>query len=293
MGHTSPREIPYSDTEDWLSQKGFQEGYGVDFSTDVSEYLQEKETQTVEDWQSPVPAITAPRNLPMGSAMGTDITRSPTASRGAAQGHTGMPSEVALLCFCYSYAIATFDNIQTKLVWKPHKKISELLQCQKQSLSECENLLTCKSCTSQSKYITLIIVMCEDLLASMEGGCRIQSWCRQWDGVELSEPWNEIEKNDDRQQGERRDKVVGEETSVRPGEDSNKVVIGRWQLDSDDQLSVIQGLISTRVVRLSNLVTKLGGIANEHQWPDQGRRIQDVRERCHSISRQLRDHAEG
>ena len=203
-----------------------------------------------------------------------------------------MTLEPTLLCPCYSDAISTFDYIQTRLVWKPHIKTitpSELLQNQKKALSECEILLTCRSCTSQSKYITLIIVMCEYLLASMEGGCHFQASCRQWDSAELNGLWNETEENDDRRRGERRSRVVGEETSDRPDEESAKVMIGRWQLDNDDQLSVIQGLFFTRVVRLSYLVTKLERLVSEHQWSNEGCRIQVIHERCRSLSRQLRD----
>ncbi|KAI1423243.1 hypothetical protein F5Y12DRAFT_554613 [Xylaria sp. FL1777] len=294
---TSPQDMLESNAGHWLSQKDFEEQYDGDLSADVSDCLQDKVPPSLEAWQPILPADTAPKSPTMGADIGTD---SPTVSRSLGSGLpslnlTGISFVPELLCFCSSDAIGLYDYIQTTLVWPDDKTITSgaLLQCQKKALSECENLLTCKSCTSQSKYITLIIAMCENLLSSMEGGCQIQSSSLQWNKERGTEPWDEIEENEDRPQEERQDKVPGEmreESSDRPTEETNMVVVGRWQLDSDDQLSVIQGLFSTRVARLLNLVAKLERIANEHQWSNQSRRIRDIQERCHMLSQRLKEH---
>ncbi|KAI0976663.1 hypothetical protein F4678DRAFT_414057 [Xylaria arbuscula] len=297
-GETSPHDMLDSNTGHWLSQKAFREHYGDGLSADVSEGLQEKVPPGLDGWQPMLPADTTPKSPNMGVNIGTG---SPTVS-GAPGSELPSLTEIAfesdLLCFCSWDAIGTFDYIQTTLVWKPEKKntvtSSALLQCQKKALSECENLLACKSCTSQPKYITLIIVMCENLLSSMQGGYQIQSSSRQWRDERGNESWDEIEENEDRPQEEDQTQVPGDqcgESSDRPDEEPNKVVVGRWQLDSDDQLSVIQSLFSARVVRLMNLVARLERISNEHQWTNQGDRIRDIRGRCHSLSRRLKEHA--
>ncbi|KAI0426879.1 hypothetical protein F5Y09DRAFT_317700 [Xylaria sp. FL1042] len=295
-GETSPSEMLDNNTGHWLSQKDFREHYGGDLSAEVSECLQEKIPPNLEGWQPALPADAATKSPTMGVDIGTG---SPTVSRGLGSempNLTGISFESELLCFCSWDAIGAYDYIQTTLVWKPEEKTvtsSALLQSQKKALSECENLLGCKSCTSQSKYITLIIVMCEHLLFSMEGGYKTQSSCLPRPRERGTEPWDEIEENEDRPQEENQDKVLGdmgEESSDRPDEEPNKVVVGRWQLDSDDQLSVIQSLFSARVTRLLNLVARLERIASEHQWPNQSHRIGDIRERCHSLLLQLKEH---
>ncbi|KAI1309818.1 hypothetical protein F5Y03DRAFT_58557 [Xylaria venustula] len=297
-GETSPLDMLNSNTAQWLSQKAFREHYDEGSSADVSEGLQEKAIPSSDGWQPMLPADTTPQSPNMGVNIGTG---SPTVSGGLGSelpNLTGIAFESDLLCFCSWDAIGTFDYIQTTLVWKPETKTatsSALLQLQKKALSECENLLACKSCTSQPKYITLIIVMCENLLLSMEDGYQIQSSSRHWRDKRGTESWDEvIEVNEDRPHEEDQTQVPGDqcgESSDRPDEEPNKVVVGRWQLDSDDQLSVIQSLFSARVVRLSNLVARLERISNEHQWTNQGRRIRDIRGRCHLLSRRLKEHA--
>ncbi|KAI1282925.1 hypothetical protein F5Y07DRAFT_201170 [Xylaria sp. FL0933] len=293
---TSPREMLDNDAGHWLSQKDFREHYDGDLSAEVSECLQEKIPPNLEGWQPVLPGDATPKGPTMAADIGTG---NPTVSRGLGSelpNLTGISFEPELLCFCSWDAIGTYDYIQTTLVWKPEEKpvtLSALLQCQKKALSECESLLGCKSCTSQSKYITLIIVMCEYLLSSMEGGYKIQSSYLPRPKEREPEPWDEIEENDDRPQEENQDEVpegLGEDSSDRPDEEPNKVVVGRWQLDSDDQLSVIQSLFSARVARLLNLVARLERIAGEHQWPSQSHRTRDIRDRCHSLSSQLNEY---
>lgn len=77
----------------------------------------------------------------------------------------------------------------------------------------CQNVRTffhASVCTSQSKYTTLIIVMRETLLSSMEGECQIQSGCLVGNREEGAESWNKIEEDEDRLPRENHDKVPGE-----------------------------------------------------------------------------------
>ncbi|KAI0535657.1 hypothetical protein GGR58DRAFT_478302 [Xylaria digitata] len=292
----SPQDTLDSNIDHWLPQKDFQGHFCGDLSTDLA-VCSDKVAQSPEGgWQPMGPADTTPPS-PMMDADTTGI-RSPTVS-GDAESEipslTGISFDPDLLCFCFSDAIGTYDYIQTTLVWKQHTRTitsGSLLQSQKRALSECEKLLTCTSCTSQSKYITLLIVMYENLLSSMENGCQIQSLCSQWNGEGATEPWSEITGNEDRQQGGNQGKDLGGlgGETVDRSEENYKVAVGRWQLDSDDELLVIQSLFSARVARLLNLVAKVERIASEHRWSSQSRRICDIRERCHSLSRQLKEY---
>ncbi|GAW14103.1 hypothetical protein ANO14919_034970 [Xylariales sp. No.14919] len=296
-GDTSPPDMLDSDIDHWLPQKEFQGHCCGDLPTDLAVCLHDKVSQSLEGWQSMGPADTTSKSPTMDADAGI---RSPAVSGGVESdipSLTGISFDPELLCFCFSDAIGTYDYIQTTLVWKQDTRTvtsEALLQSQKKALSECEKLLTCKSCTSQPKYITLIIVMCENLLSSMEDGCQMQM-CSRRNKEGAVERWDEIEEgNEDHQRQESQGKGPESEraeTSDPSSDDINyRVVVGRWQLDSDDQLSVIQSLFSARVARLLYLIARLERIAHEHRWSNQGRRIQDIRERCCSLSRKLKEH---
>ncbi|KAI0517204.1 hypothetical protein F5B22DRAFT_605304 [Xylaria bambusicola] len=85
-----------------------------------------------------------------------------------------------------------------------------------------------------------------------------------------------IEKNNDRRQSERRDRVLGDV----PSHTNKVIVLRRWQFDSHDRDSVIQGLFSTRVSQLSSLVAAARGVELRKY------------ERGHSLSRRMRNHVD-
>lgn len=228
-------------------------------------------------------------------------------------------------CSCFADALGIFESIEVNLVWRLHRQDSareNLLQEQKRALSDCEALLQCRSCTAQSKFIMLVMAMCEKILSSMETMCPPEPSSTYRDG-RISRRDGGLMKGivvtkgyQDSLQGEPRDSVSvntpyespkrGLAGSSSPFSDttswggsngnrnygggeeqSRKVRIGQWQLDDDDELFVLQSLVTTRLSRLSNLASMLARLIDEHHWAAHKGKIHDMRQRCASLSERI------
>ncbi|TGJ87059.1 hypothetical protein E0Z10_g1662 [Xylaria hypoxylon] len=161
-------------------------------------------------------------------------------------------------CSCFLQAVNTYEAIEVA-VWGQNelwRNADDMLRYQKKALIECEELLECRRCTTQSAYTMLLVSMCRRILTTLGDLCHGVSW----GGSDTST--NSGHGPEDR----KRRKCVDDGTD----ESQNRgygISIRNRQLDDDDEHLVLQSLLTARVARLGRLLSTLDKIVSGHSWP--------------------------
>ncbi|KAI0009520.1 hypothetical protein F4779DRAFT_581939 [Xylariaceae sp. FL0662B] len=152
------------------------------------------------------------------------------------------------MCTCYSRAVNIYEAIEVNLVWSRNEQTSDavdILQHQKQTMSDCESLLECRQCITQSSFVMLLLSMCSKILGTLEAVCHD---CRLEDVVSNSK-------------GRHKGKSSSSESRRRGFR------VSKRQLDEDDERLVLKSLFHARVTRLDVLVGRLEKLVREQNWP--------------------------
>ncbi|KAI1330888.1 hypothetical protein F5Y16DRAFT_318953 [Xylariaceae sp. FL0255] len=307
-------------SNDWIAQSLSQEQIDA-MALDSSNYLQYNGLDSSQTWQlsattenrladfpradnsiGPFKLSDKPEELPALTGNGPTESAGPTSRSDA--------SEFAA-CGCFVDALATFEFTQITLAWKQQGTAlspDNLLQSLKKALHDLERLLVCPYCVTQSGYITLLTSMSGDILSSIQTGC-------QYFHKPSPNHVTDANKNSDSPKACSRKishpQCAMDDTSCQPPKcslDANgspdprtvqnitragavdyKILVGEWQLDNDDQTSVMQRLFLTRVSKLSKILSRLKNIAQDNKWAAQSSRLCQVEEDCYSLSLQLDD----
>ncbi|KAI0194726.1 hypothetical protein EV127DRAFT_198750 [Xylaria flabelliformis] len=174
-------------------------------------------------------------------------------------------------CTCFSQAISTYEAIEVA-VWGQNelwKNADDMLRYQKKALIECEELLECRRCSTQSAYTMLLLSMCRRILTTLA------DLCRGGDKVANLEhgPERKRQKHGDEYDSGDDNRNRGYGISIR-----------NRQLDDDDEHLVLQSLLTARVARLGRLLTTLDKIVGEQNWPAHKAIIRELQTRLTGTS---------
>ncbi|KAJ2985002.1 hypothetical protein NUW58_g5765 [Xylaria curta] len=175
-------------------------------------------------------------------------------------------------CSCFSQAVSTYEAIEVA-VWGQNelwRNTDDMLRYQKKALIECEELLECRRCTSQSAYTMLLLSMCRRILTTLGDLCRDASW------GDSNTVINFEHGPEERKRRKCTDEASGGEDSRNRG---YGISIRDRQLDDDDEHLVLQSLLTARVARLGRLLTTLDKVVGEHSWPAHKAIIQELQTR--------------
>ncbi|KAI1195776.1 hypothetical protein F5X97DRAFT_230116 [Nemania serpens] len=159
-------------------------------------------------------------------------------------------------CACFSQAVSTYEAIEVA-VWGQNelwRNADDMLRYQKKALIECEELLECRRCTTQSAYTMLLLSMCRRILATLGDLCQGASW-----GSDTVTNLPEERK--------RRKHSVDDDGAEDGRGRGYGISIRNRQLDDDDEYLVLQSLLTARVARLGRLLSTLNRIVSEQNWP--------------------------
>ncbi|KAI0543720.1 hypothetical protein F4679DRAFT_83452 [Xylaria curta] len=190
------------------------------------------------------PPLAQLSNIPSSQAIPSEQSR-------VEQREPGSPHTRTVSCRCLERVMSANEAMQVKLVWVTSAdtgsavSVDDTLQCQKDMLASCGDLLECLICTLRSDYIMLVVSMCREMIAAIiDLSATIAS-----DGQHRSRKRSCSEATD------------GSWTSVQ------RVNAGVWRLDDQDEMVVIKSLIRIRVTRLRNLIARLEAVVKTHH-PD-------------------------
>jgi hypothetical protein len=175
-------------------------------------------------------------------------------------------------CSCFYQAVSTHEAIELA-VWGQKELWSnadDILRYQKKALMECEELLECRRCSTQSAYTMLLLSMCSRILTTLEDLCRGASW---GDSDTIT---NSVHSSDDSKRRKYGDDDDGGDESRRGG---YGISIRNRQLDDDDEHLVLQSLLTARVARLGRLLSTLDKAVSENSWPAHKALIHDLQAR--------------
>ncbi|KAF2964183.1 hypothetical protein GQX73_g9402 [Xylaria multiplex] len=162
-------------------------------------------------------------------------------------------------CSCFLQAVSTYEAIEVA-VWGQNelwRNADDMLRYQKKALIECEELLECRRCTTQSAYTMLLLSMCRRILTTLSDLCHGTSW----GGSDTSTDSSHGPEDRKRRKCDDGD-VIDDSRSRGYG-----ISIRNRQLDDDDEHLVLQSLLTARVARLGRLLGTLDKIVSEHSWP--------------------------
>ncbi|KAI0401168.1 hypothetical protein F4802DRAFT_581473 [Xylaria palmicola] len=174
-------------------------------------------------------------------------------------------------CSCFSQAVSTYEAIELA-VWGQNelwRNADDMLRYQKKALLECEELLECRKCTTQSAYTMLLLSMCRRILTTLRDLCH---------GSSLGSP--DTFANSRHGPEDRKRRRYGDESDA--GDESRRgygISIRNRQLDDDDEHLVLQSLLTARVARLGRLLATLDKIVSDHSWPAHKAIIQEMQTR--------------
>ncbi|KAJ8131375.1 hypothetical protein O1611_g2250 [Lasiodiplodia mahajangana] len=163
-------------------------------------------------------------------------------------------------CSCFSQAVSTYEAIEVA-VWGQNdlwRNADDMLRYQKKALIECEELLECRRCTTQSAYTMLLLSMCRRILTTLGDLCHGPS---SWAG---SDTVTNLEQGPEEKRRKYADDSEGADESRNRG---YGISIRNRQLDDDDEHLVLQSLLTARVARLGRLLSALDKVVSEHNWP--------------------------
>ena len=194
---------------------------------------------------------------------------------------TATPNTHATKCTCLDRTLSIFEKVQIKLGGirnGPSVSINDMLQCQKDMLASCEQLLECEKCSSRSEYVMLVVSMCNKMLASIEDmdalispeftrGVLQREPARSQHQLTQADPLEEIVQ-------------AGSNSEHRLISNHNRglQMVG-WRLDDEDETQVMRSLLGVRIARLGSVIGMLEMAVNANQWLAHKGIIQDIRER--------------
>ncbi|KAG8156799.1 hypothetical protein KVR01_013404 [Diaporthe batatas] len=146
--------------------------------------------------------------------------------------------------------------------------VETVLHCIKSSIEICEMLMDCQNCSARSECIMLSICMCETMVARAE---ELVGAVDPSPSLLLSASAMDL------------DYGAGNKAMAL---DSNHILtarsglrLGQWRLDNEDELQVIQSLLTARMTRLDSLTARMKHVAQQNEWPVHDARIGSLRER--------------
>ncbi|KAI1337317.1 hypothetical protein F5Y15DRAFT_158597 [Xylariaceae sp. FL0016] len=197
-------------------------------------------------------------------------------------------------CSCFAQAISVHENIEVNLVGVLHDHsgtAEELLKQQKNCLAECENLLECNPCCSRSDYVMLILSMCMKIASSLENswlalplvkrGTSGNSESRQITSPAETSECNQLLAGLGHILYTRNSYHIAQQKGIR-GSDGNtatrglrseqpngsqRLEIGAWELDDEDEIHVFRSLLLARVQRFGSLAHNLERMVAVNDWP--------------------------
>ncbi|KAI1076793.1 hypothetical protein F5B20DRAFT_593792 [Whalleya microplaca] len=157
-------------------------------------------------------------------------------------------ANIGQICTCFSRAANIYETIEVNLVWSRNEQTSDavdMLQHQKQTMTDCELILECRQCITQSSFIMLLLSMCNKILGALEAVC------------------HDCQLKDVGSGSKGRPKGKGSSTEIR----RRGFRVSKRQLDEDDERLVLKSLFHARVTRLDVLVGRLEKLVREQNWP--------------------------
>ncbi|KAI0882029.1 uncharacterized protein GGS22DRAFT_191760 [Annulohypoxylon maeteangense] len=207
-----------------------------------------------------------------------------------------MSSNSEATCSCTKQAATIYESVEVHLVWGPREtgdaNVSEkILQHQKKALAQCEKILRCPRCIGRSEVIMLVASTCERIMGSLENMFAEPSeagdnlgWMQTssggFDGNQCSTTDTDLtnglgdEESALFKQTDMASIGASGDTDGRRG-----LRIGRWQLDDEDELHVLQSLLAARMTKLDKLIGQLETAIKGNYWPAHKGLIRSLRQR--------------
>ncbi|KAI1454035.1 hypothetical protein F4805DRAFT_338639 [Annulohypoxylon moriforme] len=198
-------------------------------------------------------------------------------------------------CSCTKQAATIYESVEVHLVWGPREtgdaNVSEkILQHQKKALAQCEKILRCPQCISRSEVVMLVASTCERIMGSLENMFAEPSEGDNFGWIGTSsgglDPHQGSTAGTDLTNGiVEEDRVLFEQIdsgNIGAGSDLDgrrRVRIGRWQLDDEDELHVLQSLLAARMTKLDRLIGQLEAAIKGNYWPAHKGLIRSLRQR--------------
>ncbi|KAI3393847.1 hypothetical protein diail_3574 [Diaporthe ilicicola] len=172
------------------------------------------------------------------------------------------------------------------LVDQQQVPVETALHCIKSSLEICEALMDCQTCSSRSECIMLSICMCDTMVS------RAEELVGAVDPIpfsSLSAPVTNLEYgtgNKARTLSLDSNQILGptarapqRKSGAPSGHARSGLRLGHWRLDNEDELQVIQSLLTARMSRLDGLTARMKRVAQQNDWPVHDARIGSIRKR--------------
>ncbi|KAI1441224.1 hypothetical protein F5Y02DRAFT_311135 [Annulohypoxylon stygium] len=199
-----------------------------------------------------------------------------------------MPSVNETPCSCTKQAATVYESVEVHLVWGPREtgdgnSWEKILQHQKKALAQCEKILKCPGCIGRSEVIMLVASICERIMGSLENmfaepsGTSGGSDPHQGSGAAMGTDLTDGLEGDDgilfKQMG------LGYTGANIDMDGRRRLLIGRWQLDDEDELHVLQSLLVARMTKLDKLIGRLETAIKANYWPAHKGLVRSLRQR--------------
>lgn len=193
-----------------------------------------------------------------------------------------IPNEPPAICTCFAWAIEAYEMIGIQLIGglqNVSTSAYQILQHQKMALMRCEDFLKCQECCSRSDFLMLVISMCDRMMSSLQSVLS-QSHGRRKDHQET---FGDI----------RLPLGVHNNTSGSTGtnedlsQERQRLRIGRWELDDEDETHVLHSLLGSRLSKLSYFVDEIGRLVDKNHWPAHKDIIRELQERSQAARASL------
>jgi hypothetical protein len=216
---------------------------------------------------------------------------------------------------CLKQLVQALDTAEINLVWDlcDHSEVkNDILKTQTQSLTDCAALAECPSCIKESTYVTAILSLASKILNSLIVVCSMAT-DSPYEHVEINHQWLEtgdsgcatrsVPKHsrgwrpsgsevgysalDQFDVGNERDLAVGG-MRYGIGNKSGLLMFGQWHLDEEDELKILQTLLTSRLERLAKV---FGGVESQISlcdWPNHKAMCGRLRKRLSSCATRIR-----
>ncbi|KAL1863932.1 hypothetical protein Daus18300_008081, partial [Diaporthe australafricana] len=150
--------------------------------------------------------------------------------------------------------------------------VETALHCIKSCLEICEILMDCQTCSARSECIMLSISICNTMVSRVEelvGAVDPSSFsplsasamnCESGagnKGMPLSLESNQMLGSTGR--------APQRKGSVHSGQERSGLRLGHWRMDTEDELQVIQSLLTARMTRLDGLTARMKRVAQQNE----------------------------
>lgn len=150
-------------------------------------------------------------------------------------------------CQCMQIALRILEELEIKNSRDDLYAADHVLSFQKRAIEQCSTMLNCKSCSTMSGFMMLLVVICEKMVSSFE---RITSCVEQLQQHPL--PSGGLDGGGPRAGG------IGDEQTVS---------VGEYEVDSlQEQCCLVGVLVLLQLKKLGAVLTRLKNLAATYNW---------------------------